>query len=72
MIIRDKNDSRLKGSMLRGFNNTPSNIRDQINKANMMVKKYNEDKREVLENKPSEYKPSRERDLLTKMNRINK
>lgn len=71
MIIRDENT--YKGTMLRGFNNTPSNIRDQINKANMVAKKYEETKKEVAQKDISKgFDPSKQKDIIQKMNRINK
>lgn len=71
MIIRDENT--YKGTMLRGFNNTPSNIRDQINKANMVAKKYEETKKEVVRKDVSKvFDPSKQKDIIQKMNRINK
>ena len=69
MIIRDNNKEDLKGTMLRGFNNTPSNIRDQINKANMMMKKFNEKQNDKLE---KEQTPLQIRETLKKIDRINK
>ena len=69
MIINENNkdSNQFKGTMLRGFNNTPSNIRDNINKANQTLKQYNQNNKE---NKT--YDPKRERELITKLNRIHK
>ena len=80
MIINENNkDSMMfKGTMLRGFNNTPSNIRDNIARENLKLKQYKQniasDKQSVtVEKKEDEmYDPKKQRELMTKMNRINK
>ena len=76
MIINEENkDSMMfKGSVLRGFNNTPSNIRDNIIKADLKLKQYKQNSQNdvVDKKKDEEYDPKKERELISKMNRINK
>lgn len=73
MIINEenKNSAAFKGTMLRGFNNTPANIRDNIAKTNQIFKQYKQNvPNNVKENK--EFDPKKQRELMTKINRINK
>ena len=73
MIIRDNNLNEFKGTMLRGFNNTPDNMRNQIEKSKMVAEKFNENKNEVSDQeKPKMYNPSEQRNTIAKFNRINK
>jgi len=65
MILRDNNKDALKGTMLRGFNNTPENIRNQIEKSKMLMGKPKQET-------PKTYNPESQREIIAKMNRINK
>lgn len=72
MIINENNkdSNQFKGTMLRGFNNTPSNIRDNIVKYQTTLKETQNKEISKQENKT--YDPKRQRELMTKINRINK
>ena len=64
MIIKDNKDI-FKGTMLRGFNNNLDNIRSQIERNKKLMEK-------PKSNEPKTYNPERQRETITKMNRINK
>ena len=75
MIINEENkDSHMfKGTMLRGFNNTPSNIVYNLNKEKQILKRYEQNNSQ--EEKTTEekiYNPEKQKEILTKLNRINK
>ncbi len=74
MIINENNkdSAAFKGKVLRGFNQTPSSIRDNIIKSAQTFKQNqsSEETSNNIENKT--FDPKKQRELMTKINRINK
>ena len=74
MIIRSGDDPFKNTKVLRGFNNTPDNIRDQmmINKKNM-EKFVSKDDKKVIDNSFNKtFDPKRQREINIKMERNSK
>lgn len=74
MIIRDQNKDALKGSVLRGFNNTPQSIRDQIENSKNMMQKWNKpaDMPEKKTATPEMFDPKKQREMQARINNLNK
>ena len=74
MIIRDQNKPDLKGSVLRGFNNTPESIRDQIEASKNMMKKWDKpaDTPSQKPAAPEMFDAKKQREMQVRINNLNK
>lgn len=73
MIIKKGDDPFKNTKVLRGFNNTPANIRDQMMLSNKNMEKFvKKDDEKVVDSLNKSFDPKRQREINIKMGRIAK
>ena len=72
MIIRSGNEPELKGTFLRGFNRKPADIKEQINRTFIQMEEYKNRQNNIVKDQPKMFDPNKQREIMNKMNRLNK